>query len=131
MRASGPFDVKVAPVANDDLEGTPVGRMSLDKQYHGDLEGTGKGEMLTAMTAVQGSAGYVAMERISGTLHGRKGTFVVQHTGVMTRGAQHLVITVVPDSATGDLTGLAGTMMITIADKKHSYDLEYTLAPKQ
>jgi hypothetical protein len=101
--------------------------MSIDKQFHGDLEGTSKGQMLTAGTAVEGSAGYVAIERVSGMLHGRRGTFVLQHSGTMTRGAPQLSVTVVPDSATGELVGLAGKMTITISDGKHSYDFEYTL----
>jgi hypothetical protein len=102
--------------------------MSLDKQFHGDLEATSKGEMLTAGTGVPGSAGYVAIERVDGTLHGRGGTFVLQHSGTMTRGAPQLTITVVPDSGAGQLAGLAGRMAITIADGKHTYDFEYTLA---
>lgn len=100
----------------------------MDKRFHGDLEATSKGEMLTAGTSVEGSAGYVAIERVSGTLHGRRGTFVLQHSGTMTRGAPQLTITVVPDSGTNELVGLAGRMVITIADGKHSYDFEYTLA---
>lgn len=128
MHASGTFEVKVTPVGEGDtVEGSALGRMSIDKQFHGDLEGVGKGEMLTAMTPIEGSAGYVAMERVSGSLGGRSGTFVLQHRGVMTRGRQELTITVVPDSATGQLAGLAGTMTITIADGKHSYQLDYTL----
>jgi len=102
--------------------------MSIDKQFHGDLEGTSKGEMLTAGTGVKGSAGYVAIERVSGTLNGRSGTFVLQHSGTMTHGEPHLTITVVPDSGTGELAGLAGTMSILIAGGNHSYDFEYTLA---
>jgi len=129
MHASGTFEVKLVPQGEGDtVEGTALGRMSLDKQFHGDLEGTGTGEMLTAMTAVEGSAGYVAIERVAGTLGGRSGTFVLQHRGVMTRGKQELLISVVPDSGTGGLAGLAGTMAITIEDGKHSYQLEYTLA---
>lgn len=128
-RASGTFEVKLAP---QDLahksEDSTLGRMTIDKQFHGDLEATSQGEMLTALTSVQGSAGYVAIERVSGTLKGRSGTFVLQHSGTMTRGAQQLTITVVPDSGTGQLAGLAGKMMIIIADGKHSYDFEYTLA---
>jgi hypothetical protein len=123
-RASGTFEVKLTPQATDDK----LGRMSIDKQFHGDLEATSKGEMLTAGTDVQGSAGYVAIERVSGTLQGRNGTFVLQHSGTMTRGAPQLTITVVPDSGTGQLVGLAGKMVINIADGKHSYDFEYTLA---
>ena len=133
IRASGTFEVKVSPQAPDDkAEGATFGRMSIDKQFHGDLEATGKGEMLTAVTGVKGaqpsSGGYVAIERVSGTLHGRSGTFVLQHTGTMKRGAQQLSIAVVPDSGTGQLAGLAGKMAIKIADGKHSYDFEYTLA---
>jgi len=128
-RASGTFEIKLIPLATDDkAEGATLGRMSIDKQFHGDLEATSKGEMLTAGTDVKGSAGYVAIERVSGTLHGRSGTFVLQHSGTMTRGAPHLTVTVVPDSGTGQLVGLAGKMEIKIADEKHSYDFEYTLA---
>jgi hypothetical protein len=101
--------------------------MSLDKQFHGDLEATSKGEMLSAGTAVKGSAGYVAMEHVSGTLHGKSGTFVLQHSGTMARGTPQLSVTVVPDSGTGQLAGLAGTMTINIAGGKHSYEFEYTL----
>ena len=127
-RASGTFDVTLTPQATDThAEVTSLGRMSLDKQFHGDLEGTSKGEMLTAGTGVKSSAGYVAIERVSGTLHGRRGTFILQHSGTMTRGAPRLDITVVPDSGTGQLAGLAGTMVIEIAGGKHSYDFEYTL----
>ena len=105
-----------------------VGRLSIDKQFHGDLEGTSKGQMLAAMTDTKGSAGYVAIERVVATLAGRRGTFVLQHTGIMTRGAPQLTVTVVPDSGTGQLTGLAGTMTIDIVDGKHFYGFEYTLA---
>jgi hypothetical protein len=101
--------------------------MSIDKQFHGDLEGTGKGEMLTAGTDT-GSAVYVAIERVTGTLQGRSGTFVLVHHGTMTRDAQQLTITVVPDSGTDQLVGLAGAMAINIVDGKHLYDFEYTLA---
>ena len=99
----------------------------LEKQFHGDLEGTSKGEMLTAGTRVQGSAGYVAIEQVSGTLHGLQRQLRAQHSGTMTRGAPHLTITVVPDSGTDQLVGLAGTMTIKIADGKHFYEFEYTL----
>lgn len=127
-RASGTFAVKMSPQGTDDkTAGSTLGRFSLDKQFHGDLEGTSKGEMLSAMTSVQGSAGYVAIERVSGSLHGKSGTFVLQHNGFMTRGAPQLAIAVVPDSGTGQLAGLAGTMTIRIEDGKHFYDLEYTL----
>jgi uncharacterized protein DUF3224 len=124
--ATGTFDVKVIP--QEDRSGeTVLGRMSLDKQFHGDLEATSTGQMLTVGTAVPGSAGYVAMERVSGTLLGRAGAFALQHSGTMTRGEAQLSVTVVPDSGTNHLEGLAGKMTITIADGKHFYDLEFTL----
>jgi len=102
--------------------------MTIDKQFHGDLEGVSKGQMLTAGTAVKGSAGYVAIEKVSGTLNGRSGTFILQHTATMTRGIPQLSITVVPDSGTGQLVGLSGKMNINITEGKHSYDFEYALA---
>jgi hypothetical protein len=125
--ATGPFDVKVTP--QDDKSDDPLlGRMSLDKQYHGDLEATGKGQMLTAGSAVKGSGAYVAIEKVTGTLHGRAGSFVLQHTGTMTQDVPQLTIIVVPDSGTGQLAGIAGKMTINIAaGGKHSYDFEYTL----
>ena len=123
--ATGPFEVKLSPQPAE--EGSPLGRMTIDKQFHGDLEATSKGQMLTAGTDVQGSAGYVAIERVSGTLRGKSGTFILQHSGTMTRGTPGLTITVVPDSGTGQLAGLTGRMDIKIADGKHSYDFEYTL----
>jgi hypothetical protein len=128
-RASGPFEVQLTPQATDDkAEGAVLGRLSIDKQFHGDLEASSKGEMLTAGTAVKGSAGYVAIERVSGTLHGRRGTFALQHSGTMTRGVPQLTVTVVPDSGTGQLVGLAGSLVIKIVDGKHCYDFDYTLA---
>jgi hypothetical protein len=127
--ASGTFEVKLTPQASDDKAGdATLGRMTIDKQYHGDLEGTGKGQMLTAGTPVKGSAVYVAIEKVSGTLHGRSGTFVLQHSGTMNRGTPHLSITVVPDSGTDQLVGLAGKMDIIVTDGKHSYKFDYTLA---
>jgi uncharacterized protein (TIGR02246 family) len=127
-RARGTFEVKLAPQAlTGQTADATLGRMSIDKQFKGDLEGTSTGEMLSAGTSVKGSAGYVAIERVSGTLQGRRGTFVLQHSGTMTRGAPQLSVTVVPDSGTGQLVGLMGTMAIDIADGKHSYDFEYTL----
>ena len=124
--ASGTFEVKLSPQETaDKVEG--LGRMSIDKQFHGDLEGTSKGEMLTVGTAVKGSGVYVAVEWVTGTLHGRSGRFSFHHTGIMTRSEPSLSVTVVPDSGTGQLAGLAGKMTINIADGKHSYDFEYTL----
>jgi hypothetical protein len=126
--ARGAFDVKLTPQPSDRQPEDPaLGRMWLDKEFHGDLEATSRGQMLTAMTEVKGSAGYVAIERVSGTLHGRAGSFVLQHTGTMTRGTPGLTITVVPDSGTGELTGLSGGMTIIITDGKHSYELEYAV----
>jgi hypothetical protein len=126
-RASGTFEVKLAPQTLAKAESPALGRMSIDKQFHGDLEGTSTGEMLTASTDVKGSAGYVAIERVSGTLRGRRGTFVLQHSGTMTRGAPQLVITVVPDSGTDQLAGLDGRMSIRIENGKHYYEFDYTL----
>jgi Protein of unknown function (DUF3224) len=125
--ATGQFDVKTSASEDKSLE-TLLGRFSLDKQYHGDLEATGKGQRLTASTEMRGSAGYVAIEKVSGSLKGRSGSFVLQHAGTMIRGVPHLIISVVPDSGTGDLKGISGKMSINIAPEgKHSYDLEYTL----
>jgi hypothetical protein len=126
-QASGTFEVKMNPLSEDKADGASLGRLSLDKQFQGDLAATSKGEMLTAMTAVKGSAGYVAIERVSGTLHGREGSFVLQHSGTATRGAQQLSVSVVPDSGSGQLVGITGRMTIKIAEGKHMYELEYTL----
>ena len=129
-RATGTFDVKLTPQSTDTpADGSPLGRLTIDKQFHGDLDGTSKGEMLTAGSpTIKNSAGYVAVERVTGTLHGKRGTFALQHLGVMTRGEGKLTISVVPDSGTGDLTGLTGTMTIDVSNGKHSYTFEYTLA---
>ncbi len=128
-QASGTFEVRLTPQTQDEQFGDAMlGRMTIDKQFHGDLEGNSKGQMLTAGTAVKGSAGYVAIEQVSGKLHGRNGTFVLQHSGTMTRGVPQLIVTVVPDSGTGQLVGLTGKMIIKIEDSKHSYEFEYTLA---
>ncbi len=125
--ATGAFEVTLLPL--DVQPGTPpkLGRRALDKKYLGDLKASGRGEMLSAFGEVDGSAGYVAIEFITGSLHGKKGTFVVLHHGTMTRGKPLLSITVVPDSGTDELTGLSGTMDIQIADGKHSYTFDYTL----
>lgn len=125
--ASGTFDVKMVAQASE--EGATVGRFSLDKQFHGDLEGTSKGEMLAISSTVPGSAGYVAMEQVTGKLNGRTGTFALQHTGTMTRGAAQLSVTVVPDSGTGELVGLSGKLDIKITEGKHFYEFDYTIAP--
>lgn len=126
-RASGTFDVKLTPQTNEPAEDANLGRMLIDKQFHGDLAATSKGQMLSAMTAVKGSAGYVAIEKVSGALHGRTGSFVLQHSGTMTRGTPGLSITVVPDSGTNQLAGLTGKMTINIVEGKHFYEFEYTL----
>lgn len=123
-RATGTFEVDLKPLTAPDAV---PGRMSIDKKFHGDLEGTSQGEMLAAMGGVKGSAGYVAMEKVTGTLHGRGGSFVLMHTGLMTRGAPSLSVIVVPDSGTGDLAGLSGTVNIIIEGGKHSYEFEYEL----
>jgi Protein of unknown function (DUF3224) len=127
--ASGTFEVKVKPLPTDEkVEGLTVGRLALDKQFRGDLEGTSKGEMMTADPSVQGSGGYVAIERVSGKLSGRSGSFILLHQGTMRRGGEfNLTVTVVPDSGTDQLVGLAGKMAIVITDGKHSYEFDYTL----
>jgi hypothetical protein len=127
--ASGTFQVEITPQGETGpTDGNSnLGRMSLDKVFEGDLKGVGKGEMLTAITGTKGSAGYVAMERVTGTLHGRNGSFVLQHSGSMNRGAQQLSIAIVPDSGAAGLAGISGVFKLTIADGQHSYELEYTL----
>ncbi len=129
-RATGPFEVslKPLPVENQPGDGNSLGRMSIEKQYHGDLEGVGTGQMLTGGTAIKTSAAYVAIEQVAGSLKGREGSFILQHTGTMTRGAPSLAIIVVPDSGTDQLEGLKGTMEIIIEAGKHSYQLDYTLS---
>ena len=124
--AKGSFEVKLKPV-----ESAAVGRMTIDKTFAGDLAGTSQGEMLAHMSGVKGSAGYVAMEKVTATLAGRKGTFVLQHTGTMAGGKQELRITVVPDSGTDGLTGVAGNMDIRIDGKDHFYTFSYTLPVPQ
>ncbi len=126
--ASGLFEVKLSPQALGDANAdVSLGRMLIDKSFSGDLVGTSKGEMLTAGTAVKGSAGYVAIERVSGTLGGRSGSFVLQHTGTMNRGVPQLSVSVVPDSGAGQLTGLSGQLEIIMADGKHRYQFDYSL----
>jgi hypothetical protein len=127
-QAHGTFDVTTTPVALDEQPGeATLGRFSLDKQFHGDLEATGQGEMLTA-GRVEGSAGYVAIERVTGTLHGRRGAFVLQHTGTMSAAGLQLTISVVPETGTGALAGLRGQLTITVVDGEHRYALEYELS---
>ncbi len=129
LRASGTFEVKLTPQPSGDKAADPsLARMSIHKQFHSDLEAESRGEMLTAGTGVEGSAGYVAIEKVTGTLRGRAGTFVLQQSGTITRSAPQLAITVVPDSGTDRLAGLEGRMTIKIADGKHFYDFDYRLA---
>ena len=129
LHAKGTFEVKMTPEGEGDkAPGATLGRSTIAKQFHGDLEGTSTATMLTAMTDVKGSAAYVAIERVSGVLNGRRGTFVLQHSGTMTRGAQQLSVTVVPDSWTGELAGLTGRMTIAITEGQHKYDFEYVIA---
>jgi hypothetical protein len=131
--ATGPFDVKLTP--QDDKLDPTLGRLTIDKTFHGDLEASSKGQMLTASTDVKGSAGYVAIERVTGTLRTpagvRTGSFALQHTGTLNRGVPELSVTVVPDSGTAQLAGLTGKMNIIITEGKHSYDFEYTLPDTQ
>src|SRR5882672_2314671 len=126
QRITGPFEVALKPQADDPSVGDPaVGRMSLDKQFHGELEAVSKGQMLGVRTAVKDSAGYVAMERVVGSLGGRSGSFVLQHSTTMNRGKPQQSVTVVPDSGTDQLVGLAGSMTIDVTGGKHLYNFEY------
>jgi len=126
--AAGQFEVKMTPqTPSPGIEQAGLGRMTLDKQYQGDLVAHGLGEMLSVRTETAGSAGYVAMERVDGSLHGRKGSFVLQHSGTMNRGTPSLVLTVVPDSGNGELTGLSGSMTIEIKGGQHFYKMDYQL----
>lgn len=129
MKISGKFDVKLDPLQSHTKGKNNInfGRMSIDKAFHGGLEATSEGEMLTAMTAVQGSAGYVAIEQVSGSLAGKQGSFVLQHFGIMHDGDQQLILEVVPASGTGELAGLTGEMSIIIEDGQHFYEFEYGL----
>ena len=129
-RISGLFDVKMSPQTATENEEASIGRMLLDKHFHGDLEASSKGQMLAHMTSVKGSAGYVAMEKVTGSLQGRKGSFVLQHSGTMNRSEATLVLTVVPDSGTEELDGLSGSMTITITDGKHYYGFDFELPEK-
>ena len=128
LQAKGRFDVKLVPMASDHGSGAAIGRMTIDKDFQGDLVAHSQGQMLAHRTGVQGSAGYVAMEIVTGNLHGRSGSFVFQHSGTMTRGTPKLTLNVVPDSGTGELEGLVGSMEIIIAGGEHSYVFDYDLA---
>lgn len=127
IHASGPFEVKLVPQTPDGIfENATTGRMTIDKQFHGDLEATSKGQMLTAGTVTKGSAVYVAVEKVTGTLRGRGGSFLLHHQGIMTRGVPQLSVAIVPDSGTDALKGISGTLAIRVADGKHSYELDYS-----
>ena len=129
QHAAGAFDVKLAPQKPDNpqAEEAKLGRMSLDKVFHGDLEASSKGEMLSILSEEKGSGAYVAIERVTGKLQGRTGSFVLHHTGVMTRGEPELSVKVVPDSGSGELIGITGSMTIKIEGKKHFYEFSYLL----
>jgi Protein of unknown function (DUF3224) len=133
QHASGPFEVKVTPQKPDTqiARTANLGRLTIDKRYHGDLEASAKGEMLATQSEVKGSAGYVALERVTGKLQGRSGSFVLQHSATMQRGAPEASITVVPDSGTGELSGLSGSMRITVApDGAHTYAFDFRIEPR-
>ena len=127
QHATGTFDVQLTPQPAAD----GLGRLSIAKQFHGDLTASSAGEMLSVMTAVEGSAAYVAVEWVSGTLHGRRGAFALQHSGVMARGVPSLTIRVVPDSGGDELAGLDGTMTLHVEGDAHRYEFEYTLGESQ
>ncbi len=123
-RATGTFDVRLVPL--DPLTpDAPLARMSIEKRFHGELEGTAVGQMLSVGTEVPGSAGDVAMERVSGSLRGRHGSFAMLHSGTMDRGQPHLNVSVVPDSGTGELKGLSGTFSIRIEGGQHFYEFDH------
>jgi hypothetical protein len=127
--ARGQFEVKMTPQAGgeDQAEGVKLGRLLLEKVFHGDLDATSQGEMLTAVSDTPGSAGYVAIEKVTGTLHGQRGSFVFQHSGTMDHGAQQLSITVVPGSGSGGLAGLVGRFALRIEGGQHFYEFHYKL----
>ena len=128
QNASGPFEVKLNPLDAYNKDDPGFGRRSIDKRFHGDLSAVSRGEMLSVGSA-QGSGGYVAIERVTGVLHGREGSFALQHNATMTQGVPYLNIIVVPGSGTGELAGLSGTMKISIAPGgAHSYEFDYALA---
>jgi len=128
LHAEGTFEVKNSPLAADEaVTGTAIGRFGLDKQFHGNLEANSKGEMLGAGNPATGTAGYVAIEQVTGTLNGRSGSFALQHFGTMVENKFDLIVRVVPGSGTDELTGISGAMIIAVANGKHSWKLDYTL----
>ncbi|AEW00543.1 hypothetical protein A4D02_24745 [Niastella koreensis] len=124
--AKGEFEVKLIPQA-EERDVPLLGRLTIDKVFHGDITGTSKGQMLSAKTAVPASAGYVAIERVEATINGRMGSFILQHNATMNKGEPMLNVIIVPDSGTDELTGIAGKLNIIIKEKKHFYEMEYTL----
>jgi predicted flavoprotein YhiN len=133
QRVTGPFEVKVTPQKPDTqiARAANLGRLTIDKRFHGELEAISKGEMLATQTEVKGSAAYVALERVTGTLKGRSGSFVLQHSATMNRGKPASSVTVVPDSGTGELKGLTGKMNIIVApDGAHSYEFDFRVEPQ-
>ncbi len=129
MQAAGAFEVDLQPLPSfaQGVEGNTLARLSIEKTFHGDLDAKSLGEMLSVRTAEEGSAGYVAIEQVTGSLQGKHGTFVLQHFGMMNRGESRLVLEVVPGSGTGQLVGLSGSMALKIEDGRHDYVLDYTL----
>lgn len=123
--ARGIFEITLTPQPAEETD--PVGRMSIAKHFHGDIDGTSVGQMLAVRADIENSAGYVALERVTGMLHGQDGTFALQRHGLMARGVPELSITAVPDSGTGQPTGLTGSMTLEIVEGEHRYDLAYTL----
>jgi len=122
MIVTGEFDIQLTPQAEDEID---AGRLLINKTFNGGMNGTSQGQMLSKRTEVDGSAGYVAIETFTGNLAGKQGSFTLQHMGTMNRGESSLEVTVVPDSGTGDLAGISGTMQIIISDGEHSYKFEY------
>ena len=132
LHAEGTFDVKNFHLPADDaVSGTAIGRFGLDKHFHGDLEGVSKGEMLGAGNPATGTAGYVAIEQVTGTLNGRSGSFALQHFGTMIENKFDLIVKVVPGSGSGELTGITGDMTIVPVNGKHSWKFDYILPPKK
>jgi hypothetical protein len=126
QKATGTFEVNLVPQADNDVP--TLGRLTISKTFHGDLDASSKGQMLSSRGSIPNSAGYVVIERVEGTLHGKKGSFVLQHSGTMNRGEASLVVNVVPDSGTDELEGLSGSLNIIMADGKHNYQFDYVLA---
>ena len=129
MKVSGTFDVELKPLdfSTEGVDGARLGRMSISKKFHGELSAESHGEMLNAVTAVEGSAGYVAIEQVVGTLSGKTGSFVLQHFGTMSSADNRLILEVVPNSGSGDLKTLSGKMAISVEGGQHLYEFEYDL----